>query len=142
MHDWDVEFYIGSKLIKITNYNIFGQYFMYKSLYIIMELRLLIIIHKLFNDDKYSDFADAIRERLSLEDFCKKNRGKCNKDLIDERSVKFRKVFGNAFPDLTANECKLENNFLQYIKKKKEDIFDTPCIKKIFNKRKCLYVFL
>ena len=142
MHDWDVEFYIGSKLIKITNYNIFGQYFMYKSLPTIMELRPLPIIHKLFNDDKYSDFADAIRERLSLEDFCKKNRGKCNKDLIDERSVKFRKVFGNAFPDLTANECKLENHFLKYIKKGKEDMFDTPCMTEMFNIGECPTVLL
>ena len=138
MHDWDVEFYIGSKLIKITNYNIYGQYIMYKALPTIMELRPLPIISKLFKDDKYKDFAEAIRERLSLEKYCKNNRGKCTEEYIKENSVKFKSIFGeDSFPDLSSKECKLENKFLQIIKKEKSSMFDIPCMTEMFNVAEC-----
>ena len=138
MHDWDFEFYIGSKLIKITNYNIYGQYIMYKALPTIMELRPLPIISKLFKDEKYKDFADAIKERLSLEKYCKNNRGKCTKKLINERSVKFKSIFGeDAFPDLSSNECKLQNNFLQLVKQEKSGMFDIPCMTEMYNVAEC-----
>ena len=45
---------------------------MYKVLPVLTELRPLLIVAKLFTDSKYKEFVDAIKERISFENRCRK----------------------------------------------------------------------
>ena len=132
---WDIYINIGGKQIKVINYNPYGQHIMYKALPTIMELLPLPILNELFNNKDYKDFADAIKERLNLERFCKENNDECNDDYISEHSIKFKEIFNDAFPDLRSKDCKLAN----YLKlnKTKDSLFDIPCLTEMFLPSEC-----
>ena len=80
---------------------------MLKSVPTIAELRPLPIISKLFSDDYYFEFAQAFRERLSLEEsFSLKN---LTNDEILEKSKLFNNLFKGYFPDLTDPDFEYES---------------------------------
>ena len=137
---WDININIGEKLIKVINYNPYGQHIMYKALPTIMELRPLPILNELFTNSTYKDFADAIKERLNLERFCKENIEECNDDYISEHSIKFKEVFNDAFPDLRSKDCKLIN-YLKF-NKTKDSLFDIPCLTEMFLPSECPMILL
>ena len=58
---------------KFTNYPLFGQYLMYKSLPTMMELRPLPIAAKIFTDSSYKELGNALKDRLEIEKNCEKN---------------------------------------------------------------------
>ena len=137
---WDININIGGKQIKVINYNPYGQHIMYKALPTIMELRPLPILKELFTKDEYKDFAEAIKERLNLEKFCKKNKNACNKEYINKNNIKFKNIFGNAFPDLTSKDCKI-SNYLK-LNKTKDSLFDIPCLTEMFLPSECPMILL
>ena len=108
LNDWNKEIDIMGKKVKITNYNIFGQYFMYKALPTIMELRPQSITTKIFNDDKYKELGEAIRARLETEKECKSTD--CPASTIKEKTAKFDNIFKGYFPSLTDEECAYESS--------------------------------
>ncbi len=140
MTAWDVNIPLGDKKIKVINYNPYGQHIMYKALPTIMELRPLPILKELFTKDEYKDFAEAIKERLNLERFCKENIEECTVDYINKNSIKFKNIFGNAFPDLTSKDCKI-SNYLK-LNKTKDSLFDIPCLTEMFLPSECPMILL
>ena len=86
----------------------FGQKIMLKSIPTIYELKPFSIFSELFNNTEYLDFADAIRERISLEKKCRDYA--CSMEDIEKNSVQFNKYFGKYFPSLTSDFCKYEDN--------------------------------
>ena len=108
LNDWNKEIEIFGKKIKITNYNIFGQHFMYKALPTIPELRPLAIAAKIFTDSKYKELGDAIKSRLDTEKECKAKD--CPASTIKEKSAKFDNIFKGYFPSLTDAECAYESS--------------------------------
>ena len=137
MTAWDVNIPLGDQTIKVINYNPYGQHIMYKALPTIMELRPLPILKELFTNKDYKDFADAIKERLNLEKVCKKNKNTCTKDYINKNNVKFKKMFGDAYPDLTSKDCKLTNSLYKELKRSKYDMFDSVCMTEMFLPSQC-----
>lgn len=103
MNDWNKSFDILGKEIKITNYNIFGQFMMYKTLPTITELRPLPIAAKLFTSEEYKSLGDALRERISYERKCRNN--KCP----NERTPKFDEIFRGYYPSVSDSECIYES---------------------------------
>ena len=79
-----------------TNYPLFGQYLMYKSLPTIMELRPLPMAAKIFTDQSYKELGDALRDRLEIETDCL-NRY-CGYSEIGPKSEKFDNLFKGYFP--------------------------------------------
>ena len=65
MNDWNKDIGIFGKKIKITNYYIFDQLFMYKSLPTLIELRPQSIAAQLFYNPKYSELGASLKERVS-----------------------------------------------------------------------------
>ena len=128
MTAWDVNFDLKGEKISVINYNPYGQNIMYKALPTIMELRPLSIISDLFKKSEYKDFADAIKERLDLEKYCKNNLSKCTKNLINERNKKFKNIFGDSFPDLSNDDCKNTD-----LKRGKNEMFKSVCMTEMFN---------
>ena len=84
-----------------TKYPIFGQYIMYKSLPIIMELRPLPIAAKIFTDSVYKELGDTLRDRL----YCENKT--CYSYSVNE---KFDNIFKGYFPSLTDPECNYHSN--------------------------------
>ena len=106
MDNWDKSFHIFGKTIKITNYNKFGQFMMYKSMPVLTELRPQASISHLFTNDNYKDFATAIRERINIENKCKNTN--CDTSEIKIGTSKFDEIFKDYFPSLTDAECAYE----------------------------------
>ena len=86
-----------------TNYHLFGQYLMYKSLPTIMELRPKSMAAKIFTDISYKELGDAIRDRLEIE-------RDCDISEIKTKTSKFDEIFEGYFPSLSNSECKFEEN--------------------------------
>ena len=108
LNDWNKEIDIMGKKIKITNYNIFGQQFMYKALPTITELRPASIAAKIFTDSKYKELGEAIKSRLDTEKECKAKD--CPASTIKEKTAKFDNIFKGYFPSLTDTECAYESS--------------------------------
>jgi len=104
---WNKEVEILGKKILISNYNIFGQLLMYKSLPTITELRPLSIAAKIFTDKKYTILGEAIRDRIKVETKCRNY--KCADDMLRTNTRKFDKIFEDYFPSLTDEECAYES---------------------------------
>ena len=114
----------------IIEFQKFGQFLMLKSVPTIAELRPLPIISKLFSDDYYSEFAQAIRERLSLEEsFSLKN---LTNDEIFEKSKLFNNLFKGYFPDLTDPDCEYES-----IIQTNSNAYNKKCFTQIYNIGDC-----
>ena len=102
MNEWNKGFeFCGSKF-RITNYNIFGQNMMYKSLPTITELRPLSIAAKIFTDQAYKELGDAIKERINYENQCRNNYCDTNKTPL------FDRLFTGYFPTFSDPECAYE----------------------------------
>ena len=102
MDGFNKEFDIFGKKIVITNYNIFGQNMMYKSLPTLTELRPLSIAAKILTDNKYKELGKALKERISYEIECKNQR--CE----DKSTNKFDHIFKGYFPVFSDEECEYE----------------------------------
>ena len=136
MRAWGLKFNLFGKEITIANYDIFGQFMMYYSMPTLVELRPLPIINKILNGyDDYFDFAQAINERINLEDNCYDVN--CNSSFIKENSEKFNKIFNSYYPDLNEEECKYKNNKNDNIKE-----LNHPCRMEIYNIGKCPSVII
>ena len=108
LNDWNKEISIGEKKIKITNYNIFGQLFMYKTLPTITELRPQSIAAKIFTDQKYSVLGKAITDRINTERECKNKN--CPISTLKTKTASFDKIFKGYFPSLIDSECTYESS--------------------------------
>lgn len=106
LNDWNKEVDIMGKKIKITNYNIFGQLYMYKTLPTITELRPLSIATKILNGGLYKDLGEAIKARINTEKECKSTN--CAASTIREKTAKFDNIFKGYYPSLTDSECAYE----------------------------------
>ena len=136
MRAWGLKFNLFGKEITIANYDIFGQFMMYYSMPTLVELRPLPIINKILNGYKdYFDFAQALNERINLEDKCYDIN--CNSSFIKENSEKFNKIFNSYYPDLNEEECKYKNNKNDNIKE-----LNHPCRMEIYNIGKCPSVII
>ena len=124
MNEWNKSFDILGKHITITNYNIFGQNMMYRSIPVITELRPLPIIAKLFTDSKYKEFGDAIKERINYEI-------NCQYVPCDDSTPKFDKLFKGYYPSVLDSECAFENL------KEGENTFYRKCFTNIYNVGEC-----
>ena len=94
--------------LSITNYNIFGQYLLYKSLPTVMELRPLPIASQIFIDSSYNELGEALRGRLEIETKCKEKN--CDYSEIKNKTKKFDDLFKGYFPSLLDSECLYETN--------------------------------
>ena len=126
MNDWNKSFDILGKEIKISNYNIFGQYLMYKSLPTITELRPLSIAAKLFTNNEYKELGDALRERISYENNCRYKN--CGSNL----TPKFDKLFKGYYPSFSDSECKYEN-----INSETQNTLSRKCFTELYNVGEC-----
>ena len=139
MHSWDASFKVFGKEVRITNYNSFGQNFMYHVIPTLMELRPLNIINKLFTSEFYKDFGEAFNERLELENECYNKD--CDNEYIKEHSKKFNEVFGDVnYPDLQENECKYTN--IPEEKYFDNEVLAHPCRTELYNLAKCPAILL
>ena len=66
LNDWNKVIEVLDHQIVLTNYNIFGQLLMYKTLPTITELRPLDIATIIFTDVTYNELGNAIKERLEI----------------------------------------------------------------------------
>ena len=124
MNEWNKSFNILGKTITITNYNIFGQNMMYKSIPVITELRPLPIAAKIFTDSTYKELGDAIKERISYEK-------KCRNTKCTDTTPLFDKLFKGYYPSVTDSECSYENI------EDSDGSFSRKCFTNIYNVGEC-----
>ena len=91
-----------------VNFHKFGQFLMLKSIPTVYELLPYTVFYKLFQSENYTDFAYAIRERITLEKNCKNTQ--CSKDKIQQDSTYFDQIFSDYFPSLTLDACQFEQS--------------------------------
>ena len=130
LNDWNKSFNVLGQTITISNYNIFGQLLMYKTLPTLIELRPLSFATKLFTDSAYSELSDAILERIELEKECKNKD--CSYEYILLNSKKFDNIFKGYFPSLSDDECEYEENIGG-----NEKTFNRKCYTNIYNIAEC-----
>ena len=95
-----------------VNYNIFGQYLLYKSLPVAMELRPLSIAAKIFTDKSYSEISEALKGRLEIERDCETTN--CDINTIKSKTEKFDNLYKDYFPSLLDPECSYESTTSGY----------------------------
>ena len=130
LNDWNKEIDIMGRKIKITNYNIFGQQFMYKTLPTITELRPLSIAQKLFTDSKYSELGVALKARIDTERECKTTN--CAASTLQQKTAKFDAIFKGYFPSLTDSECAFESSIGG-----NANTYNRKCYTNIYNIAEC-----
>ena len=130
LNDWNKEIDIMGRKIKITNYNIFGQQFMYKTLPTITELRPLSIAQKLFTDSKYSELGAALKARIDTEKECKATN--CAASTLQQKTAKFDAIFKGYFPSLTDSECAYESSIGG-----NANTYNRKCYTNIYNIAEC-----
>ena len=113
----------GTKFFK------FGQFLMLKSVPTITELKPFPFISNLFSNKYYSEFVQAIRERLNMEDICSSKQ--CSEDEIEQQNI-FDEIFKDYFPSLGDDECKYESNI-----ENSEDVYNRKCLTNIYNIGDC-----
>ena len=111
----------------LTDFHSFGQSLLFKSAPVLTELRPLPIFSKLNEQEQYSDFVKAIKERINLENCL--NQGNCNERL---GSNYFDDLYSSYFPSLNSTFCD-ENNIVNNKYEKKcflnlFNIFENPMI--------------
>ena len=102
---------------------------MLKSVPTITELKPFPFLSQLFSDDYYSDFAQAIRQRLKMENICSSK--KCTQKDIEQQK-KFDNIFKDYFPSLGDDECKYESNI-----QNKKEVYNRKCLTQIYNVGDC-----
>jgi len=107
LNEWNKEVDILGKKIVISNYNPFGQLFMYKTLPTITELRPLPITAKIFTDAKYTQLGAAVKSRIDLEAKC--GNKKCTASDLKLGAAKFDSLFKGYFPSLADTDCAYES---------------------------------
>ena len=127
---WNKEIELFGKKIVVSNYNIFGQLLMYKTLPTITELRPLSIAAKIFTDNKYTKLGEAIRERINAETKCKKSD--CPINELKTKTNKFDNIFKDYFPSLTDDECAYESNI-----EGNQETLNRKCYTNIYNVGDC-----
>ena len=130
LNDWNKEVEVLGKKIQITNYNIFGQHFMYKALPTITELRPLSIAAKIFTDTKYKELGEAIKSRIDTERECKSTA--CSSSTLKSRTAKFDNIFKGYFPSLTDSECEYESSISG-----NANTYNRKCYTNIYNIAEC-----
>ena len=130
LNDWNKEVEIFGKKIKITNYNIFGQQFMYKSLPTITELRPLPIATKILSDSQYSVLGKAITDRINAERECKKTN--CPVSTLKTKTATFDKIFKGYYPSLIDSECAYESSIGG-----NTDTYARKCYTNLYNVAEC-----
>ena len=130
LHEWDKEVDFFGKKIQITDYNIFGQLFMYKTLPTITELRPLSIAAKIFTDSKYSELGEAIKARIDTERKCKSTD--CSADTLKTETAKFDSIFKDYYPSLTDKECAYESSISG-----NPDTYSRKCYTNMYNVGDC-----
>ena len=113
-----------------TDFKLFGQYLMYKSIPVIMELRPKSIAAKIFLDPLYKELGDAIKERLELERYC--NNNDCKSNNIGKKTKKFDAIFKGYFPSLLDKECEYEKKIHG-----NKETFNRKCYTNIYNVGEC-----
>lgn len=108
LNEWNKEIDILGKKIVISNYNVFGQLYMYKTLPTITELRPLPIAAKIFTDAKYKVLGDAVKSRIDLETKCRNQN--CAASELKSGSAKFDAIFKGYFPSLADSDCAYESS--------------------------------
>ena len=124
MNDWNKSFNILGKQVTITNYNIFGQNLMYKSLPVITELRPLPIAAKIFTDDKYKELGDALKERIAYEN-------KCRNKQCSDKTPKFDKLFNGYFPSVSESDCAYDST------QDGSNTYSRKCFTNLYNVGEC-----
>ena len=114
----------------IVNYNIFGQYLLYKSLPVAMELRPLSIAAKIFTDKSYSELSEALKGRLEIERDCETTN--CNINTIKSKTEKFDNLYKDYFPSLLDPECSYESTSSGY-----NEALYRKCYTNIYNVGNC-----
>ena len=109
-----------------TEFKLFGQYMMLKSIPTVYELKPFNIFSELFENSKYKDFGNAIKERIKLEKLCKDKQ--CTTQEIAENSKIFNKYFINYFPNMDLEHCKYESSIGG-----NENALNKKCMADIFN---------
>ena len=130
LNDWNKEVDIMGKKIKITNYNIFGQLYMYKTLPTITELRPLSIATKILNGGLYKDLGEALKARINTERECKATN--CAASTIKEKTAKFDNIFKGYYPSLTDSECAYEASIGG-----NQNTYNRKCYTNIYNIADC-----
>ena len=113
------------KGITKSQFHPLGQLMMMKSIPTVYELQPYTIFYKLFNSEEYSDFANAIRERINLEKNCKNTQ--CSQSDIELQSANFDLLFKDYFPSLTLPECAYENL------EDNQNVNNKKCMSELFN---------
>lgn len=109
-----------------TEFKLFGQYMMLKSIPTVYELKPFNIFSELFENSQYKDFCNAIKERIKLEKLCKDKQ--CTTQEIAENSKIFNKYFINYFPNMDLEHCKYESSIGG-----NENALNKKCMADIFN---------
>ena len=130
LNDWNKDVELFGKKIRITNYNMFGQLFMYKSLPTITELRPLSIATKILTDPQYATLGEAIKQRLDIERECKSQN--CPINYIRSKTVKFDNIFKDYFPSLTDEACQYESSIGG-----NTETYSRKCYTNIYNIAEC-----
>ena len=133
-------FFHGLKLMKKTikklgitieiEFDDFGKEIMSNTSPTVFELRPLPIVGKLFNNEEYKEFGEAIRERINLEKECENKE--CDSSTLKKGSEKFDNIFKGYFPSLTDEDCKYEPSL-----NKSSGYFNKKCFAEIFNVGDC-----
>ena len=114
----------------IVNYNIIGQYLLYKSLPVAMELRPLSIAAKIFTDKSYSELSEALKGRLEIERDCETTN--CDIKTIKSKTEKFDNLYKDYFPSLLDPECSYESYMSGY-----NEVLYRKCYTNIYNVGDC-----
>jgi len=125
MNEWNKVLDILGTQLRATNYNIFGQNMMYKSLPTLTELRPLPIAAKIFTDQAYQPLGDAIRERINYENQCR------NRNCVTNATPQFDKYFKGNFPIFSDPECAYEPVY------DNKNTLNRKCFTNIYNVGQC-----
>ena len=125
MNEWTKVIDIFGSKCRITNYNVFGQNMMYKSLPTITELRPLPIAAKIFTDQAYKQLGDAIKERINYENQCRNNY------CVTNATPRFDSLFAGYFPIFSDPECAYEAIY------DNKNTLNRKCFTNIYNVGEC-----
>ena len=137
--DFNVDIHVGDAQIFKVNFDTFGQSMIFKSLPVISELRPLPVVNELFTNENYTEFGEAVKERLELETTCANKN--CDAEYVKTKSKKFSALFGSTFPSLSDDVCKISSsknkNALKALLNKNAALFSTPCRSNMYNMGLC-----
>ena len=109
-----------------TEFHGFGQSIMLKSVPVVYELKPNLYLYNLLQKAEYTEFKEALKERISLENRCRDEQ--CSKESIEKDSINFNLYFKDYFPSLALDECKYESSVGG-----NSDALNKKCMTEIFN---------